>query len=216
VLDANGGEVSRSSVVLAQPYHLSYPFVFQHGDDFFMVPETHATATIQLFRAVQFPWQWRLDRILLRDVVAFDPTIVRHEGRMYLFATVPAKGRWGAWDQLCIYHADSLTGKWRPHSVNPVMADVRRARPAGRVFVEGGDLWRPAQDCSPRYGTRVVFHRIGVLNGDQYEEERIHTLEPTGLPGALRTHCYDRNATYEVVDVLRGLPRFPFAPPLRS
>ena len=103
----------------------------------------------------QFPWHWKLEKVLLADVSAVDPTLFEHEGRLWLFAGVSESGG-AAQDELFLYSADSLDGDWRPHPQNPVVADVRHARPAGPLFREGGELYRPGQDCSGAYGCGVL------------------------------------------------------------
>ena len=49
-----GGEaapVGPPATALETPYHLSYPFVFRHEDDIFMIPESSANRTVELYRA---------------------------------------------------------------------------------------------------------------------------------------------------------------------
>ena len=100
---------------------------------------------------------------------AWDPTLLRHDGRYWLFVTMAAPGVRPS-DELCLYSADSLTGPWRPHPRNPIVSDARRARPAGRILADQGHLVRPSQDGSGAYGRRIVLNRIDVLTPDDYEE----------------------------------------------
>jgi hypothetical protein len=145
--------------------------------------------------------------VLLSDVVATDATLVRHDGRLWLFVAI-AVGGGRAIDELFLFSADSLDGEWEPHPLNPVVSDVRCARPAGRVFVRDGQLIRPAQDCSRAYGWRLVFNRIEVLSRDEYRERPIGAIEPAPGSGNLRTHSYDADGVYEVLDGFRMRPRF--------
>jgi hypothetical protein len=87
-----------------------------------------------------------------------------------------------------------------PHPENPVVSDVRSARPAGRVFRHDGRLIRPAQDCSRGYGTAVVFNRIDVLTTDEYAESPVGRIEPNWAPGLVGTHTYNSSGGIEVVD----------------
>ena len=54
--------------------------------------------------------------------------------------------------------------------MNPIVSDVRRARPAGRVLSRDGELIRPSQDCSGRYGRAVAFNRIVRLTPTEFGE----------------------------------------------
>ena len=188
-LDADGAQQAPAHVVLERPTHLSYPFVFEDEGEWYLLPETAGTGTVELLRARRFPWDWEPHAVLLRDVRAWDPTLLRHDGRYWLFVTMAAPGVRPS-DELCLYSADSLTGPWRPHPRNPVVSDARRARPAGRILADQGRLVRPSQDGSGAYGRRIVLNRIDVLTPDDYQETPIGAIEPGWLPGVVRTHTY--------------------------
>jgi hypothetical protein len=209
-LDVDARPATSPQRVLAAPYHLSYPFVFHHDGEIFMIPESSANRTIELYRAAPFPSTWSLERVLMTGVRAFDTTLLVHEGRMWLFATVPAEGA-PPNDELNLYWSNSLFGPWEAHPANPVVSDVRSARPAGRIFERAGDLIRPAQDCSQRYGYALVFNRIDVLTDDEYRETPVGRVEPDWFPGLVATHTYNFGSDVEVIDGKRLVPRGPFA-----
>jgi hypothetical protein len=204
------GRHSSPRLALRQDCHLSYPFVFEEGDAVYMLPETAGRRTVELYRAARFPGEWTLDRVLLRDVCATDATLLRHGGRLWLFAAIALDGGRPI-DELFLFSSDSLEGEWEPHPMNPVVSDVRRGRPAGRVFMRDGHLIRPAQDCSRSYGWRLVFNRIESLSPTDYRETPVGTIEPAPDSGNLRTHSYDSDGTYEVLDGFRMRPRLPVA-----
>jgi hypothetical protein len=193
-------------LALRQDCHLSYPFVFAEGDSVYMVPETGGRRTVELYRAVRFPFEWTLERVLLEDVSACDATLLRHEGKWWLFVAIDVDGGVPL-DELFIFSSDSLQGEWEPHPMNPVVSDVRSARPAGRIFSQNGHLIRPAQDCSQAYGWRIVFNRIDALSATDYREQAVSAIEPAPETGNLRTHSYDSDGTYEILDGYRMRPR---------
>jgi hypothetical protein len=193
-------------VALACDYHLSYPFLFRMGEEVFMIPETASNRTVELYRALEFPDRWEKSRVLLSGIAAYDATIIEHEARLWLFASVEDRGSRG-WDELAIFSASSLEGPWQPHPRNPVVADIRSARPAGQIFRDGGRLIRPAQDCAGRYGHAIVFKEIGVLTETDYRERALG--DSTMLRGAWRTHSYNAAGGYAVVDGSRLVPRLP-------
>jgi hypothetical protein len=202
-----GGRHRTPGMALTQDCHLSYPFVFEEGDAVYMVPETAGRRTVELYRATRFPDEWTLDRVLLRDVAATDATLLRHEGRLWLFVAIAVDGGRPI-DELFLFSSDSLRGEWEPHPMNPVVSDVRCARPAGRVFLQDGQLIRPAQDCSRSYGWRLVFNRVEALSPSDYRERPVGAIEPVLDSGNLRTHSYDSDGVYEVLDGFRLRPRF--------
>jgi hypothetical protein len=202
-----GGRLSAPRLALSQDCHLSYPLVFEKDGAVYMLPETAGRRTVEVYRATRFPDEWALDRVLLSDVAATDATLLSHEGRLWLFVAIAVDGGRPV-DELCLFSSDSLEGEWEPHPMNPVVSDVRCARPAGRVFARDGDLIRPAQDCSRSYGARLVFNRIEALSPTDYRERPIGAIEPAIDSGNLRTHSYDCDGSYEVLDGFRMRPRF--------
>ena len=205
-LDRSGRVRSGPRVVLERSTHLSYPFVFMDAGDWYMLPETAGTGTVELFRARRFPVEWEPVAVLLRDIRAADPTLVRHGGRYWLFAAVATFGA-NPSEELCVYWSEALVGPWHPHRQNPVVSDARRARPAGRILANGELLVRPAQDCTGGYGRRIVLNRIETLSLDEYREVPIGTIEPRAFAGVLRTHTYAVDDGIEALDALRYEPR---------
>jgi len=184
---------------LVRPHHLSYPFVFVHDGVTYMLPESSATQSVELYRATTFPHGWTHDRTLLSGVAAVDPTLLRHDGRWWLFVGTFAPGASPS-EELSLFHAERLDAEWVAHPANPVVADVRCARPAGPLFRAGDDLLRPAQDGSRGYGSAIVLRRVLALTPDEYREESIGTLSPAWLEGAHATHTYARGGGFEATD----------------
>jgi len=193
--------------VLERPYHLSYPFLFRDDDgSVLLIPESGDHGTVEAHRATSFPDRWEPDFMVMDGVRAYDSTLLRYRGRTWLFASVAVRGA-NPWDELFLFSANSIRGPWTAHPMNPIVSDVRHARPAGQVFEVAGRLVRPAQDCSGAYGRRVVLQKIVELSERDYREEPWSSIEPRGLPGVLRTHSYNVAGDYEVVDGFRHRPR---------
>ncbi len=205
-LPLDAGPADPPQVVLSEPHHLSYPFVFAHEGDLYLVPESSAASRVQLYRAVDFPRRWERDAILLEDVDAADATLLLHEGRWWLFASVAAVGA-SSLDELHLYFAEDLRGPWQPHPRNPVVSDVRCARPAGAIQRWGSRLIRLGQDGSRRYGWAVSFREIDTLSTSDYAEHEIDRIEPGEVGGARATHTYSADSRFEAIDLRRREPR---------
>jgi methionyl-tRNA formyltransferase len=193
------GSATTPVEVLRRPYHLSYPFLFAHEGQMYMIPETKQNRTVELYRAIKFPTSWTLEAVLLNDIYAVDATIQKIDNRFWLFAGV-SNGRYSNCDELGLFFADAITGPWTPHPCNPVLSDVRRSRPAGALFHEGDRLIRPSQDCSKAYGYALVFSEVLTLSETEYEERPIARLDPDWVRGNLGTHTYTRTEQFEVID----------------
>jgi hypothetical protein len=192
-------------VVLQPPYHVSYPFLFEWHGDLFLLLESSMNNSIELYRCMDFPYQWEFARTLVRDISAVDATLVEWGGLFWLFAGI--KSAAGLWEEeLSLFYADSPLGPWHPHSRNPVVTDVRRARPAGRLFRRNGSLIRPGQDCSRRYGGSITLSRVDTLTPDEYCETTIKRIEPDWLPRIEGNHTIDRLDSIAVLDVFGPMP----------
>ena len=192
--------------VLEREYHLSYPFIFSCEDETYMIPETSENRTVELYRALEFPNRWTLDTVLIEDVAAVDATLARHDGRFWMFANVVSRGRTSE-DELFLFTSERLRGPWVPHPMNPVVSDVRTARPAGRILVRDGHLIRPGQDSSDGYGCAITLNRIEELSETSYREVPVARIEPKWLEGTDGTHTYNSDDDYEVLDARRRLWR---------
>ncbi len=191
--------ITEPVTVLECPYHLSYPFIFDHDGETYMIPESAANRTVDIYRAEQFPTKWTYHGILLADVNAVDATIHAAGGKLWMFVGVAAS-HYPDCDELCLYHADNVLGPWTPHPLNPIISDVRRARPAGKLFFEDGKLIRPSQDCSQAYGYALNFSEVVRLNETEYEERPIAKILPTWHKGNLGTHHFTRSNSFEAID----------------
>ena len=197
----NAGKIAGPIPILEKDYHLSYPFVFQWDGEFFMIPETSSHHQVELYHCVAFPSRWKLERVLLSGLAASDPTPAFVFGKWWLFASIPVSGA-GTSGELHLFYADSPLGPWTPHRANPVKSDVRSARPAGRIFENDGHFYRPAQDCSRRYGYAVSINRILQLNPDTYREVEVDKIVPTREPTVVGVHTFNVAGDLTVIDCL--------------
>ena len=205
----NDGTVTSPRSALRRPYHLSYPFLIRAGGELFMIPETARSRNIELYRCVRFPDQWELDSILMAGVAAVDTTILEAHGKYWLFTCLKEEVGDTA-DDLHLYWADSLRGPWRAHPLNPVVSDVRNARPAGNIVRVEGALIRPSQDCSKRYGWRIKYNRILALSESDYKEETIGSTGASWCDLVNGAHTWNCSERFEVIDGRVWQPRGPF------
>ena len=203
------GPLGRPQRVLERPVHLSYPNVFERDGEMWMIPESGAAGTIDLYRALDFPLRWTLDRKLVGGVFASDATLVEQDGRWWMFATVQDGG--GAFsDALWLWSAPDFRGPWTAHRRNPVLIDIATARPAGRMFRRNGALYRPVQDCRAGYGAALGFARVDRLDEDGFAQSVERIVRPGGAdwPGR-RLHSYNAAGGFEFIDGSALAPRWP-------
>jgi hypothetical protein len=196
----------RPVTVFANQWHWSYPYVFVDGGDTYCVPETADADCAQLHRLSDGRWEPMTE--LLPGLPVLDPSLVRHDGRCWLFATLRRAGLHNT--ELHLFVADDVTGPYRPHHANPVKVDVRSARPAGTIFRVGEHLYRPGQDCGEDYGAALVIHRIDELTEDAFVETPVCRIVPR-RPYPAGLHTLSTDDEWVAIDAKRYAfsPRLP-------
>jgi len=194
------------SIVLAEPFHLSYPYVFEWEAEYYMIPESVHAAEVRLYRARRFPDQWEFVGPLLKDHAYADSSIARYNDRWWMW-TESSQGRS---DTLRLYSTTDLLKPWQEHPRSPIVEwDPERARPAGRIVVVGGQLVRFAQVCFPTYGTEVRAFEITELSPTAYQERAVGPdgiVKPSGSGWNkfgmhhLDAHCLDNGHWIACVD----------------
>jgi hypothetical protein len=159
------------SVVLEEPFHLSYPYVFSWEDEIYMIPEAGSSLSIRIYKAKNFPLAWEFIGTLLSGQQFLDSSIIFYDNLWWLFTEAGGSFRF---DTLRLFFADNLHGKWTEHPQSPVIkGNPHIARPAGRINIYEGKLVRYTQDCYPRYGTQVRAFQIEISKKNYQETEAL-------------------------------------------
>jgi len=196
-----GGTLDTPVKVVDRDYHLSYPFLFEHQGELYMVPESADANRIEAYRCVSFPYDWEPHAVLMDNVRAFDATLFEYAGRWWMYAAIQHNGN-TVCDELHLFSAPGPFDEWRPHRANPVSLDIRCARPGGSVFVRDGMIFRPAQDCSEEYGYGLAMQRVLHLEEERYEEETAWRIVPDWAPELCGLHTFNRGGGVTAWDVL--------------
>jgi hypothetical protein len=173
-LDAAHGRPQIHDAIVA-PFHLSYPYLLRHDGEIVCIPEAGESGRVTAYAARDFPDGWYQRHTLIEGFAGIDPTIFRHQGRWWMLAT-DGRAHWNS--ELHAWYADELFGSWRPHPQNPVKRGLDGTRPAGRPFEVNGRLYRPAQDCTLRYGRRLIINELLELSPDGFSERAVSIVEP--------------------------------------
>ncbi len=197
---ASDGKVGAIRPVLEMPYHLSHPFVFEDGGQIWMIPELMTARGVDLFRAVDFPYTWTLERRLIDGIAGCDTVLTRVDGRIYLFLTDVHRLS-TSWDNLRVFQGPSLFGSFTPVNHGADFIDSRLSRPAGPLIRRGSDLLRLSQDCSVIYGGGMVVSRIDQLSLDRFSQTEVGRVVVEGPSQLTGTHSYTRSADLEAIDV---------------
>ena len=195
------GTFSPPVTVLERDHHLSYPMVFSYEGTWYMVPDASANGSIDVYRCDEFPATWSYHATLMNDIRAADPTVFEHNGRWWMMVTIKEHSATSYWDELFLFSSnDPLSSDWRSHPMNPIVSDVRKARPAGAVFNQKGTLIRVSQNCSQGYGYGINFHEIVTLTEAHYEEKDLQQVGPNWNPSVKGLHTWSTAGDVTCID----------------
>ena len=175
-------------VVLQQPFHLSFPYVFEDEGQVYMVPESQESDGIHLFRAdnKELTSFSRVRTLLHQERSAGihynfnDSHIYKKDGTYYLFTAYQKD--WMYYQEL--YITDNLlTGEFRRHVASPVCMSNEFGRNGGSLITIDGRLLRVTQDCHADYGANVSLMEVTKLTPTEYHEQlwRQNLLPKNGI-----------------------------------
>ena len=154
--------------------HRSYPFVFEHEDIIYCLPEANETKEAALYRFNEEKLTLEKDCVLLSGFPIVDATLYHHDNKWFMFLVNQKNSH----THLEIYHSDNLKGPYLPHANNPVMIDCSKARPAGKIFEYQGKIIRPSQNSTIHYGQSITLEEIEKLSETEFLTKPFGTIDP--------------------------------------
>lgn len=187
--------------VLEQDTHLSYPFVFERQGKVYMIPESAQNRSIDLYECVDFPYQWRFRLRLMENVRAVDTTLLFDQDLWWMFTAMTENEGSVMPAELFLFYSDDLfSANWVSHPRNPIVSDIKKARPAGRIFRRAGKIYRPSQYISKMYGYGIDLNEILLLSRTEYAEKAAAAFRPDGNPQIQAAHTYAETGSLKMID----------------
>lgn len=168
------GWAPQAERVISEPFHMSYPYVFDLEDGKVCLPESCEAGVAYAYPLTADGKIGVEKRRIFLDFEIADPTLIQHNGYWYLFGAAAAEAQY----TLRIWFAENLDGPWTPHPANPVKCDVQTARPAGPIVRLNGKLYRPSQDSTNSYGSAANIMEIAELSPRAFNEVCVRKIEP--------------------------------------
>ena len=187
--------------ILEKDYHLSFPFVFQFENNFYMIPETESNNNIELYKCTDFPKKWEYHGEIMNNVNAVDTTIFNYNDKWWMFTGMKENLGSSNSDELFLFHSDNpLSNDWESHSNNPIISDVRQARPAGKIFSFKDDIYRPSQNSSKFYGYGISVNQINNITKNEYQETIVTSILPNWDNNISRVHTFAYDDGLSMID----------------
>jgi hypothetical protein len=190
--------------VLVEPFHLSFPYLFEFNGTTYMCPECSASRQIRLYRPSAFPYNWEFVKAIMTDVTAVDTMLFERGGRWWMLTNLDRAGEEEDFSELYLFSAASpLSESWVAHPANPLKIDPEGGRNAG-LLRDGNRLYRAGQvQGFDRYGVGIRLYEISSLSPEHYREHLIAVIQPGFRERLLGTHHVSSTDGVTVVDSVR-------------
>jgi hypothetical protein len=133
--------------------------------------------------------------------------LFEHEGTWWMFTNVVEHKGASSWDELCLFYAESPTSSvWQAHPMNPIVSDVRYARPSGKLFIKSGRIYRPSQNSSHRYGYGLNINEVLQLTKTSYREKLVNSFKPDWDRSVRALHTYSHVDDLIFIDAICTTP----------
>ena len=201
VYDITNDDGVRVGTALEENFHLSFPFLFEYDNQLFMCPETNQENDIKVYRCVEFPLKWTLERVIMRELSAADTMLFEKDGKWWMLTNIDPVKIGDHCAELFIFSSDSpLSEDWKPHPLNPILIDASRARNAG-LLMDGDKYFRVSQGQGyDMYGKRSLINEIIELSDSTYVEACAGEITPTFSKGLTGTHHLHSNGKVTAFD----------------
>lgn len=190
----NGKKRGKWIPVISEDYHMSYPYIFEKDGQVYIMPESNASNTLYLYRAINFPYKWEKFTVIRQDMKLADTTLFGCNEKIFALTFDVASPKNPG---LMLLDIEEKT-----NDKTLCLESVELRRPAGKVLPNN---IRPAQNCTDDYGKGIIFY-LYSLKDDEYSEKEIQRVFPEDLSYSQDIyldgmHTYNRLDNYEVIDV---------------
>lgn len=192
-------------VALEEDFHLSFPFIFEEDGQLFMCPETHEAKDIRIYRCVDFPLKWKLEKIIISKINAADTMILNRGDRWYLLTNIDSGDIDEHNSELHIYSSEHFLDKpWVKHPSNPIIFDSSCSRNGGLIY-DDNDVFRVFQVQGwALYGEEVGVAKMNTLEPYRYDETPIFTIKPNTVgKEVLGIHTFNYKDNVAVFDFFK-------------
>ena len=198
VYEIKDGIPVNNELIIDNPFHMSYPCVFQYKGVYYMIPESSSNQSLDVYKASSFPYKWEHVISLIEGRRVVDTTVFLKEDDIYLLSYEKAGKGWN----LITYILEMDTMSLRIIAETHYRTNV--GRPAGKLFQKDGALYRPAQNCSTKYGESLYIYKVTRLDHECYTEQLVDEIKARDILMDVRfqrIHTINSDSRYVVVDV---------------
>ena len=191
----------RMGIALEENFHLSFPYIFEYKNDYYMSPESKDANEIRIYKCKEFPLKWEYEKTILKNIKATDSMIFNFNNLWWLITTFSNSGHGNESELQIFYSKDGpLTDKWISFKKNPVYIDPFLGRNGG-ILSHNKKIFRVAQSFGfNSYGEKINIQEIIKLDPDNFVEKNYCVVEPKFSKNLIGIHHLNNNKNFTVHD----------------
>lgn len=174
IVNKNDFSLKSKKVIIEKSFHLSFPFCEENGEEIY--PEAANSGNFVKYKISKDTFEILSEEVLMNQGL-IDPAILKLDNEEWIFTGHREKPS----EELYIYKKNEI-GKYQLVNELPILISKENSRSAGIFFNYKGQLMRPTQDCTERYGKKTNIMRIINLTGDKYSDEKFLELSSHNNP----------------------------------
>lgn len=196
VSEIRNGKISKWHTIIREPFHMSYPFVFEQSGEIYMIPETNEANSVRLYQAISFPYKWQFVKNIISDVKWVDTTLTLSKNGFVAYTRAHEDC-----DKDYIANIDQKFAVLSITELDKKDGDSSY-RCGGRIFDFEGEEIHVCQNENNGYGCGLVFRYYDKATKRETKQKYIGSTE-LGFPSEKWTgvHTYTAAGGYEVIDL---------------
>ncbi len=201
VYELNEKSSKRIGIAIEEPFHMSFPYLFEFQGSLYMCPETSENKEIRVYKCLDFPCQWELESVVMKDVSAVDSMLFEKNGKWWMLTNIDHNNTGDYGQTLSIFYANSpLSQDWKAHPKNPIYINSTIVRNAG-LLKDGKRIFRVSQAYGfDIYGKKTSIFEIDEIDEFNYTETPLVEITPSFKKGIIGTHHFHSNGQITVFD----------------
>lgn len=203
------GNLSGFRSIIEEPYHLSFPMVFEWGDKFYMIPESSDNLSLNLYCSEGDMFHWEKIKEFPTEEPLVDTVVLSCWGEsVELLSSVihPEDPLQYRWKRLRLHRTEGSYILEEMDTVDGCEDYSRKSRMAGKLANVNGKLLLPIQESTETdYGINLYLNdfsenNLRQLKGKKLTPADIH-IEGIDEKQRIGVHSYAVLDQYEVVDI---------------
>ena len=190
--------------IIDERFHLSFPYVFEHKNNYYMIPETSENNCIKLYKCKNFPNEWEFCHNLISDIQCVDTIMININEKYFLITSQGTKDEFSS--RLNIFYSeDPLSTNWVPHKLNPIYFNINEGRNGGLIRNKN-NIYRVSQKFGinylgdNQYGNEISIRSVENITSEDFKEIIIKNIKPNFKKNLLGIHSMSGIDGFTVFD----------------